>query len=175
MKKYFLLIVLAYLVFAFLRGTGTDYYEIAKNKISEYKPSRKDYVIIVDYRKTILQDRLYVIDMKTGEKVIESKVSHAFYSGILSPVFYSNKNGTNMTSKGCFITMGHDYGQFGYSMVIEGKDMGINNNAKSRAIIFHSTKKMTYPWSKGCFATPEETNRKIIDLTKNGCLVVVLS
>ena len=175
MKKIIFLLLLTYLVFAFLRGSGTDYYEIAKNKITDYQPPRKDYVIIVDYRKTILQDRLYVIDMKTGEKVIESKVSHAFYSGILSPIFYSNNNGTNMTSKGSFITKGEVYGQFGYSMVIEGKDIGINNNAKSRAIIFHSTKKMTYPWSKGCFATSEETNRKIINLTKNGCLVVVIS
>jgi hypothetical protein len=28
-------------------------------------------------------------------------------------------------------------------------------------------------WSWGCFATPEETNKKLIDLIKNGCLVYV--
>jgi hypothetical protein len=29
-------------------------------------------------------------------------------------------------------------------------------------------------WSNGCFATPEEKNKKIIDMTKNGVLVCVI-
>jgi hypothetical protein len=59
-------------------------------------------------------------------------------------------------------------------MQIEGKDPGINNNAKDRLVVFHSDIKMKTWWSKGCFATPEETNKKIIDMTKNGVLVCVI-
>jgi hypothetical protein len=59
-------------------------------------------------------------------------------------------------------------------MIIDGLDNGINNNARSRAVIFHSDRKMKTKWSNGCFATPEEINKKIIDLTKNGVLVCVI-
>jgi len=33
---------------------------------------------------------------------------------------------------------------------------------------------MDYLWSRGCFATPEDINNKIISLTNNGCLVCVI-
>ena len=38
-----------------------------------------------------------------------------------------------------------------------------------------STEKMATPWSNGCFATPKDVNEKIIDLTKNGTLVYVIT
>jgi hypothetical protein len=60
-------------------------------------------------------------------------------------------------------------------MQLKGLNEGVNDNATRREIIFHSTNCMKLLWSHGCFATPEETNRKIINLTKNGCLVVVIS
>ena len=56
------------------------------------------------------------------------------------------------------------YGGFGYSMIIKGLDKGVNDNVESRKIIFHSTEKMSNPWSNGCFATPSDINKKIIDL-----------
>ena len=80
-----------------------------------------------------------------------------------------------MSSAGCFSTAGTRFGKYGYSMVIRGLDRGVNNNVEARRIIFHSSKKMKTLWSLGCFATPEETNKKIIDLTKNGCLVCVIN
>ncbi len=176
MKKIIFLLLLTYLVFAFLRGSGTDYYEIAKNKITDYQPPRKDYVIIVDYRKNILQKRLYVIDMKTGERVIESRVSHAFKSGILYSSNYSNVVDSKKSSVGDFITLNQIQSpKCGFSMQLKGLNEGINDNTTKREIIFHSTNCMKLLWSHGCFATSEETNRKIINLTKNGCLVVVIS
>jgi hypothetical protein len=91
------------------------------------------------------------------------------------PTDFSNVSGTNKSSKGAFITKGTYNGGFGYSMVIRGLDRGINDNVESRKIIFHSTKKMKTSWSNGCFATPEETNKTIIELTKNGRLVYVIT
>jgi hypothetical protein len=176
MKKVLLVILLLVTTFMVIRGQIGDYYDIAKNNMYHYEPPRRDYVIVIDYRKNLLENRLYVIDMKTGENVIVSRVSHAFKSGIMYPTFYSNKNGSNMSSKGNFITRGSTISpKYGYAMIIDGMDKGINTNAKNRAIIFHSDKNMPTKWSRGCFATPEETNKKIIDLTKNGCLVIVLT
>jgi len=156
-------------------SSRSEYFEIAKNRADKYNPPRKDYVIVIDYTKNILVNRLYVIDMKTGKPVISSRVSHAYNSGLLYATCFSNKAKTNKSSKGNFITLGTRIGRFGYSMQIKGLDTGVNHNANTRAIIFHSTAKMASIWSHGCFATDDETNRRIIDLTKGGCLVCVIN
>jgi hypothetical protein len=59
-------------------------------------------------------------------------------------------------------------------MIIDGLDHGVNNNTKSRYILFHSTAKTKTIWSAGCFSTSEHINKKIIDLTKGGVLVCVI-
>jgi len=173
---FFLAASLSVIAFApAVKQDTAGYFEIAKSAQGKYHTKRKDYVIVVDYTKAIFQERLYVIDMKDGTIIISTSVSHAWNSGFLRPSRFSNKTGSNMTSAGCFVTAGTRYGKFGYSMVIRGLDKGINDNAEDRSVIFHSSKKMKTSWSNGCFATPEETNKKIIDLTKNGCLVCVIN
>ena len=176
-SKKFILFTFVFLgIFIGLMGQPNDYFALAKNKVSYYHPKRRDYVIIIDYRKSIVENRLYLIDMKSGKNILESKVAHAFKSGSMYARKFSNQLGTNTSSKGVFITGGKTISpQFGYAMLIEGLDKGINNNARKREIIFHSDKKMLTKWSYGCFATSEEINKKLIDLTKNGCLVVVLT
>jgi hypothetical protein len=129
----------------------------------------------VDYNLGIFSERLFVINIKTKEIVIQSKVSHAFNSGLIYATDFSNTSGTNKTCVGVFQTENTKVGGFGYSMVINGLDYGVNDNAKNRAIIFHSNKLMKTQWSNGCFATDEKINKQIIDLTHNGCLVIVLS
>ena len=157
-------------------SSGTpNYFEIAKTAQAKYHTTRKDYVIVVDYTKSIFLERLYVLEMKTGEIVIRSTVAHAWNSGVLYPNIFSNIDESNMSSAGCYVTAGTYIGKFGYSMKIRGLDKGVNDRAEARSIIFHSSKKMKTVWSFGCFATPEETNKKIIDLTKNGCLVCIIN
>jgi hypothetical protein len=178
MRKNMKLTILTFLSITFFVGffniDKDEYIKIATSNIDKYNPKRKDYVIIVDYRKSIMSERLFVLDMIKEEIVISSRVSHAWNSGFLYASDFSNKSGSNKSSKGTFITEGTKHGRFGYSMVINGLDSNVNNNARSRAVIFHSTKKMSNPWSNGCFATSDEINNQIIDLTKNGCLVIVI-
>jgi hypothetical protein len=171
--KYFFLTLLLF-IFSSTLNAQEEYFEYAKKQISKYHPPRKDLVIIVDYRKNILSKRLFILNVKTGEIVLESTVSHAWKSGVLYPTEYSNTPKSEKSSKGNYVTLGTKYGKFGYSMNIRGLDNKVNNNAQSRAIIFHSSKKMKTKWSQGCFATPENINKKIIDMTKNGTLVCVI-
>ena len=168
-------ILLAFLLsFTIIYAHGESYYDIAKFNIGKYNPIRKDYVIVVDYRENIFQERLYVVDMKSKEIILSSVVSHGYKSGLLYATDFSNINGSNKSSKGVYTTGNIKYGKFGYSMYIKGLDKGINSNAYNRSIIFHSNKLMKTIWSQGCFATPEDVNKKIIDITKNGCLIVVI-
>jgi len=179
MKKtiFFILsvVTLFVVISSFTLKSDDDLFGIANQKLVEYKIKKSNYVILIDYTKPITSERLYVLNMKTNEVVIKSTVSHSFKSGVLYPSDYSNVSGSNKSSKGGFIAKGTYNGGFGYSMVIRGLDKGINDNVESRKVIFHSTKKMATPWSNGCFATPEDVNQKLIDLTKNGTFIYVIS
>ena len=153
---------------------GNEYYIMAKKAIGKYNPPRKDYAIIVDYRKNIFSKRLFVIDLHSGSVVIKCKVSHAFKSGLLYATDFSNVIGSKKSSQGNYLTSITRPGKFGYSMEITGLDKRINDNVKARSIIFHSDKKMVTFWSDGCFATNDNINKKLIDLTHDGCLVSVI-
>jgi hypothetical protein len=179
MKKTILIILslvtLLVAISSFTSKTDNDLFDIANQKLVEYNIKKRNYVILIDYTKSLTSERLYVLNMKTKEVVIKSTVSHSFKSGVLYPRNYSNISGCNKSSKGGFISKGTYIGGFGYSMIIRGLDKGVNDNVQSRKIIFHSTKKMLTPWSDGCFATPDDVNQKLIDLTKNGTFIYVIS
>ena len=177
MKKisWVLLIGLLVTTFSFTSSFNeSEYFDVANQRVKQYKPKNKNLVIVVDNRKSIISKRLYVLDMENQKIIIKSRVSHAWNSGFLYANDYSNVSGSNKSSKGNFITRGTKFGKYGYSMIIDGLDGKLNNNVRNRSVIFHSSNKMSTIWSAGCFATPEETNKKIIDLTKNGVLVCVI-
>lgn len=174
MRGFFTLLFTLIVVSTVVALTDENYFDIAEFRMKKYNPKRKDYVVIIDYRKNLFSERLYILDMRIKKIILSTKVSHAWNSGVFYPNSYSNVSGTNKSSKGNFITRGTKFGSFGYSMIIDGLDKGINTNAKSRAIIFHPDTKMKTKWSNGCFATSESVNKKIIDLTKNGVLVCVI-
>lgn len=165
--------LLTIILYSFLfTKTEYDIILLARNVQEKYHPINKNYVVIIDYSKSIDSERLYVVDMVKSQIVIKSIVSHARNSGYDIPYAFSNEPNTKKSSLGAYITKGAYYGGFGYSLVLKGLD-STNSNAEKRYIVFHSNKKMTTKWSWRCFATPESTNKKIIDLIKGGCLVYV--
>lgn len=136
----------------------------------KYKVTNDKYVVMVDYSKSIVSERLYLVNTKTHKIEMTSIVSHAWNSGFMYATNFSNQEGTLKSSLGAYVTDNTYYGNYGYSLVLKGLDK-TNSNAKKRKIIFHSTKKMKTKWSWGCFALPEKNTRKIIDMIKGGCLV----
>lgn len=135
-----------------------------------YKVTNDKYVVMVDYSKSIDEERLYIVNTKTAKIEMTSIVSHGVYSGKEYATDFSNKENSYKSSLGAYLTENTYYGHFGYSLVLKGLDK-TNSNAKKRKIIFHSTKKMHTKWSWGCFSLPDENTRKIIDMIKGGCLV----
>lgn len=152
-----------------------EYFKHVRAQLKKYSPPRKDFAIVIDYRKNILTDRLYILDLVHDSILLSSRVSHARKSGLLYPKKYSNIKGSEMSSMGNYITGKKIISpKFGYAMLVRGLDAKVNSNAQIREIIFHSDSKMKSKWSKGCFATPEAVNKKIIDLTSNGVFVCVI-
>jgi hypothetical protein len=158
--------------------------DLAKQKQIQYNTPNKHYVVIIDYTKPIDDVRLFVVDMEKSTIVLRSIVAHARNSGLIYATDFSNQFNTHKSSPGAYQTKGTYFGGFGYSMVLKGLE-SFNNNAEKRYIVFHSTgfnsdgkvadikRIMHSKYSWGCFATPEEINKKIIDMVKNGCLVYV--
>ena len=154
-------------------GSDSDIVDRAWQKSIEYGATDSRYTCMIDYSKPIDQKRLYVVDLRACCIALRSTVSHAENSGKEYAKEFSNEEGTLKSSLGAYLTKNAYYGAYGYSLVLDGLDKGINSNAKSRMIVFHSSKKMRTKWSWGCFATPEDTNSKIIGLIKDGSLVYV--
>ena len=135
--------------------------------------SDKSTVIVIDFSKPMDQNRLFVVDVTTRKIVISSKVCHGKGSGKTSiPTKFSNVEGSLASSLGVMKTGQSFYSSYGYSMLVYGLQ-SCNSNVRAREIIFHTSSVQHTPWSWGCFATPDASNRQIIDLTKGGSLIYV--
>jgi hypothetical protein len=161
------------ILFAFLSIGTTTNSGIVDKAIAiqkQYKVTKDKYVVMVDYSKSINEERLYVVNTKTAQIEITSIVSHGKNSGKQYATDFSNVMESNKSSLGAYLTENTYYGHYGYSLVLKGLDK-TNSNAKKRKIIFHSSKIMQTKWSFGCFSLPEKNTKKIIDMIKGGCLV----
>lgn len=174
MKKLFILIAFP-LLFQSCTFINSDFeiIELAQKIQKKYNVSNNKYVTIINYGKSILSNRLYLVDMQKNEIILRTSVSHAWNSGLVYPTKFSNGIGSNKSSIGAFKSMDSYPGKYGYAMRIIGLDGELNNNVMDRFVVFHSNKKMKNLWSNGCFATSEEMNKKIIDKIKGGTLVYV--
>nr|GFC30517.1 hypothetical protein [Tanacetum cinerariifolium] len=97
-KALLALLLMVIISLGWLRvGAALDPALLSKAK-QEYRRNRSKlrnarYLTIIDYRRSILEDRLYVYDLQKQETVIQARVSHAFRSGILYPTAFSNLEG----------------------------------------------------------------------------------
>ena len=133
------------------------------------------YAILIDYERPVFRKRLWVIDLKSREVLMNTHVSHAYKSGLLWATEFSNVPESKTSSKGVFKTLNSYKSQFGEAvnqigMRIEGLEKGKNDKVLSRNIVFHSNYS---PWSEGCFMTLPWINKEIIELTRNGNLLIV--
>jgi hypothetical protein len=140
---------------------------------ARYRVRRGIYVVLVDYTRNLMQDRLYLVNRRTRKVVLRARVSHAWASGVLRPTDFSNVPESRKSSHGAFETMTSYRGAWGYSMRIRGLDRGLNDMAEKRSVVFHSTERMKGPYTWGCFATSGDVNRRLIDSIQGGSLVYV--
>lgn len=141
---------------------------------SELKDAK--YSIVIDYSKPIFVKRLWIIELQSMKVISNYHISHARNSGIIYASRFSNKIGSNLSCKGNFKTLNTYKSQYGkgiyqIGMRLKGLDAGINDNTFERNIVFHTSYS---PWSSGCFMTFPKINKKIVELTKEGNLLIVI-
>jgi len=141
------------------------------------------YLTIVDFSKPSNTERFYVIDMLKEQVIIKTLVAHGKNSGTLIPSEFSNKMKSLKSSLGFYVTGNTYRGKHGTSLILDGVEKGINDQAKNRAIVLHGANYVSNNLvsdgltpigrSFGCPAVPNNKVKSIITTIKGGtCLFV---
>ena len=141
-----------------------------------------DYLTIVDFSLSSKVKRMWVIDMDENKIIFNSLVAHGKNSGNDFANNFSNKNESNKSSLGLFLTGELYSGKHGLSLKLDGLEKGVNDNARQRAIVMHGADYVSQNFikthnrlgkSQGCPAIPIELREKIIQTIKDkSCLYI---
>jgi len=154
----------------------------AMESLDEMEYSNEDILTIIDFSKPSTEKRLFILDLKNQELLYHTFVAHGKNTGVNMATKFSNNKGSNQSSLGLYRTGESYHGKHGYSLRLDGLEKGINDNARSRAVVMHSASYVSEDFierygrlgrSWGCPAVPVELSQEIIDLIKGGsCLYI---
>jgi hypothetical protein len=135
---------------------------------------------IIDYSKPSTEPRMWVLDLAERRLLYEELVSHGQGSGEKFATRFSNQPDSHQTSIGLFVTDTTYVGRNGYSLRLDGLDVGFNDRARERAIVMHGAPYVNREITKslgrlgrshGCPAVRDSVARELIDRVKEGSLV----
>jgi hypothetical protein len=143
---------------------------------------REGFITLIDFNKPSDSKRLFIIDINSGTVIQSALVAHGKGSGDVIATSFSNMPGSNMSSLGFYLTENTYIGKNGYSLVLKGLDLGINDMAESRSIVIHGANYVSEEYvrqtghlgrSQGCPALSMDEYQEVIDLIKDGsCLFI---
>lgn len=127
--------------------------------------------------------RLFVTDVSSSgaSLVFESYVGHGVNSDDGgNSVRFGNVPESKKSSLGFFRTSENYQGKYGYSLRVDGRSPGVNDNARSRAIVWHASYystlkviarqgRMGNSW--GCFTVPYSYRDSLFDAIRGGTLL----
>ncbi len=160
--------------FAAFKAAYTGY-----KKLNKYNNS---LLTVIDFNLPSSEKRMYVLDMVKKKVLFVSYVSHGRNSGENYATSFSNRNGSHQSSLGFYRTAGTYQGGNGYSLLLDGLEEGINDQARPRAIVIHGADYCSEEVirssgrlgrSFGCPALPLELTKPIINTIKGGSLLFI--
>jgi hypothetical protein len=141
------------------------------------KIENTDVITICDFSLSSRQKRLFIIDLKNGELLLNTYVAHGRKSGMEYARSFSNKSNSHQSSLGFYITKNQYYGENGLSLRLDGIDKGFNDKALKRNIVVHGSEYANDDFlntnsflgrSYGCPAVPEGDIENIVNTIKEG-------
>ena len=135
---------------------------------------------VIDYSRPSVEPRLWVFDLATGELLFKELVAHGRNTGENLATKFSNRMDSRQTSLGLFVTDDTYVGSNGYSLRLDGLDVGFNDRARDRAIVMHGAPYVSEQLaaaqgrigrSWGCPALRTAIASKVIDTIRGGGVV----
>ncbi len=139
-------------------------------------------ISICDFSLSANEKRLWVIDLGKARVLFHSLVAHGQGTGEEYAERFSNQENSHQSSLGFYVTAETYEGDNGYSLKLNGMDIGYNDAAYNRAIVMHGAdyvcesyirdnKRLGRSW--GCPAVPVALSKAIINTIKNRtCLYI---
>ncbi len=157
-------------------------FEMAMNGYQNMSFKNKDIITVIDFSLPSTEKRMAVIDLKNKKMLFHTIVSHGRNSGEKYANSFSNEHGSHQSSLGFYKTVNTYQGGNGYSLVLDGLEKGINDQAKPRAVVVHgadycsqsiinSTGRLGR--SYGCPALPRDLAKPIINTIKDGTMLFI--
>ena len=135
---------------------------------------------LIDYSRPSVEPRLWVFDLATGDLLFKELVAHGRNTGDNLATKFSNEMNSRQTSLGLFVTDDPYVGSNGYSLRLDGIDVGFNDRARDRAIVMHgapyvdpqlASKQGRIGRSWGCPALRTAIASKVIDRIRGGSVI----
>jgi hypothetical protein len=135
---------------------------------------------VIDYSLPSRERRLWVLDLAQGTVLAHELVAHGKATGGDTATTFSDREGSNQSSLGTFVTGPTYQGKHGLSLRLEGLDGRLNAHAEARGIVVHGADYVSdaivaqlgrLGRSQGCPALNPAVAPRIIDLIKGGTVV----
>lgn len=157
-------------------------FQIALNGLENLNFNNKEIISVIDFTLPSTEKRMFVLDLKNKKVLFETIVSHGRNSGEKYAKEFSNRHGSFQSSLGFYTTENTYQGGNGYSLVLNGLEKGINDQAKPRAVVIHGADYCSTDVIKstgrlgrsyGCPALPRQLTGPIINTIKNGTMLFI--
>ena len=143
---------------------------------------RNNILTLIDFSLSSNVKRLWVIDLTKNVILFNTLVAHGRNTGEEFATTFSNAAASFKSSLGLYVTGEIYKGKHGISLKLDGLEKGINDQARTRAVVVHGAEYVSNAFIKlhkrlgrslGCPAIPVEFTEKIIQTIKNkSCLFI---
>jgi hypothetical protein len=151
-------------------------YRCAQSRGEVSKPT----LALIDYALPSTEKRLWLIDTDSGRVLQHELVAHGRGSGDLFAEEFSNEASSHQSSLGLFVGRSAYAGEHGLSLRLDGLEPGINDQARSRAIVMHGawyvSEAHVARWGRlgrslGCPALAPDVTAGVIERLRDGAAV----
>lgn len=143
---------------------------------------QKNILTLIDFSLSSNAKRLWIIDLSTNTVLYNSLVAHGRNTGNEFATAFSNASESYKSSLGFYATGEVYQGKHGLSLRLDGLEQGVNDNARSRAVVMHGADYVAESFIKnhsrlgrslGCPAIPMNMTKEIINTIKDkSCLYI---
>ena len=139
------------------------------------KPAER--LALIDYSRPSVERRLWIFDLEAKTLLLSEYVAHGRGSGDNWAHAFSNRESSLQSSLGLFVTAESYTGVHGRSLRLDGLEPGINDQARTRAIVLHGADYVDPKLgmtqgrigrSHGCPAVRPEITDQVIDALQGG-------